>query len=136
MKPCPHCGLPPTDNQSIYCAEGWQECLRRQAEIDADPMVTNLVYGNFEDPATGRNAIVIQFQRGRKYKELAQISRAVRRVLDPWFGKEPKKNRRFNFDGEPFPHFGDPRLWSTRTMTRYRWIGGKLVKMLPLIQEN
>lgn len=78
MRPCPHCGLPP-ENGSIYCAEGWQECLRRQEEIDADPMVTNLVYGNFEDPSTGRNAIVIQFQRGRKYKELVQMSRAVGR---------------------------------------------------------
>lgn len=136
VRRCAHCGDElPAHHKYVYCWDGLEEFTQRQREIDEDPFVTCVAYGDFTDPRNGRNSVVVRCRRIRG-KEIRQMVRAIEEVVRPWLDKGRDKTRRVGLEPEPIPYFGVDRLWGDKIATRFKWENGKLVRMLPvLIQE-
>lgn len=48
---CAHCGDElPASHKYVYCWDGLEEFTQRQREIEEDPFVTCVAYGDFTDP--------------------------------------------------------------------------------------
>lgn len=89
------------------------ELVRENAEF-----VDFIAYGDFEDPETGQNFIVIRRPNGR-VKWSREIVPAIDRLLKSWY-----RHVEWNVDGEQ----KGQSLWKTKIANRYLWDGTKLVK--------
>ena len=131
QKICEHCGETlPADYPYVYCRAGLEEFRDRRAFIEADPFVTIIVYGEFIDPETGENCIVVQYRKDVKRVTQKAIIAAIKNFLKPMFNSKRSGEQRFYFDQEPSPYVGTMRLWEASSFTRLKWDGTRLKKML------
>ena len=101
-----------------------------QQVIDKDPWVTNVVYGDFEDPKTGLNFILVQYQRSNSKADSRKMSQTIKRFLKPMFRSKKAGDQFYNFEGEQVFGTHQGRQWDLRHVTRLRWDGTTLRKML------
>lgn len=82
-----------------------------------------LVYGNFTDPTTKANGIVVRMSEGR-IPWSKQIVPAIQKMIASWKDDDGEKLR-WNVDGDPEPG----ALWSSKSFRRYEWRDGALVEV-------
>lgn len=127
--PCPTCGV-----------EKMLQCVTRSGEVTdrAHPtrvkagralpphVVDFLAYGNFTDPDSGVNGIIVRFTDDSS-SPWRTIIREVRKLVRPWLD-EGEKKLYLNVDGDPDPE--TKTLWNRgKNFRRYKWCNGVLVEV-------